>query len=306
MMRARGFVLITPTPSFGGLCLLLIGIWYAAASQSNGAAYLLLFLVASVALVSIPHTWWNGSGLGVTPLPVSPVFAGELVHFRFDVRRRENLRQAPARLWARLSRKLEGAASTAVAWSPGSDLARITLSAQASARGQHLLSHITLETTYPLGFFRRRRRYKLDVPFLVYPVPAGRRELPLPFSAASSPREGATLSGDDFAGLRAYVPGESQRHIDWKAVARGQPLLVKQFAGSRGRDVLLDWNDVGHLPYEERLSQLVLWVIRAEEEHHSYALHLPGLQLPHAHGEPHYRVCLKALALHPPEITLST
>ena len=36
--------------------------------------------------------------------------------------------------------------------------------------------------------------------------------------------------GDDFAGVRAYVPGESQRHIDWRAVARGQPLMTKQFA----------------------------------------------------------------------------
>jgi uncharacterized protein (DUF58 family) len=106
--------------------------------------------------------------------------------------------------------------------------------------------------------------------------------------------------GDDFAGVRAYVPGESQRHIDWKAVARGQSLMTKQFAAETRGAVCLDFFELRFGDVEEKLSQLTLWVIEAERARQPYGLRLPGTEISAAVGQMHFHSCLRALSLFRP------
>ena len=99
--------------------------------------------------------------------------------------------------------------------------------------------------------------------------------------AHDSPTAGSSKAsgqGDDFAGVRAYVTGESQRHIDWKAVARGQPLMTKQFAAENKGAVYLDFSALRFADVEEKLSQLTLWVIEAERARQPYGLRLPDIE----------------------------
>jgi uncharacterized protein (DUF58 family) len=103
--------------------------------------------------------------------------------------------------------------------------------------------------------------------------------------------------GDDFAGVRAYVPGESLRHVDWKAFARGRPLSVKQFTGGEGNELWLDAGQMSHLPLEARLSQLALWIVNAEKEELPYALRLGRTTLPLGLGPMQSRRALEALAV---------
>jgi uncharacterized protein (DUF58 family) len=103
--------------------------------------------------------------------------------------------------------------------------------------------------------------------------------------------------GDDFAGVRAYVRGESQRHIDWKAVARGQPLMTKQFAAETKGAVYLDFFELHFANLEEKLSQLTLWVIEAERARQPYGLRLPSIEISPAVGQMHFHYCLRALSL---------
>lgn len=58
-MKLRGIPFLYPTTSLAGLLFVLSAMWYAASSQNNAAAYLLLFALVSVWLVSIPHTFLN-------------------------------------------------------------------------------------------------------------------------------------------------------------------------------------------------------------------------------------------------------
>ena len=62
--------------------------------------------------------------------------------------------------------------------------------------------------------------------------------------------------GDDFAGVRAYEPGQSQRQIDWKAVARGHPLMTKQYTTEATGALYLDFAAVPGDDTEARLAQL--------------------------------------------------
>jgi len=94
------------------------------------------------------------------------------------------------------------------------------------------------------------------------------------------------------------VRGESQRHIDWKAVARGQALMTKQFTAESDGLLYLDFEAVRRLDdLEARLSQLALWVIEAERARRPYGLRLPLVEIPPSLGEPHLHRCLRALAL---------
>ena len=56
---------------------MLIAMWYAGASQNNGAAYLLGFVLVGVALVSMLHALANLRALQISCGPIEPVFAGE-------------------------------------------------------------------------------------------------------------------------------------------------------------------------------------------------------------------------------------
>jgi uncharacterized protein (DUF58 family) len=93
------------------------------------------------------------------------------------------------------------------------------------------------------------------------------------------------------------VRGESQRHIDWKAVARGQALMTKQFTAESDGLLYLDFAAVRLDDLEARLSQLTLWIIEAERARRPYGLRLPTIEIPPSLGEPHLYRCLHALAL---------
>jgi uncharacterized protein (DUF58 family) len=134
--------------------------------------------------------------------------------------------------------------------------------------------------------------------YLVYPKPAGNSQLPTNHSRFTDSWVQQSIGhGDDFAGVRAYVPGESQRHIDWKAVARGQPLMTKQFAAETRGAVYLDFFELHFDNVEEKLSQLTLWVIEAERARQPYGLRLPGIEISPALGQMHFHGCLRALSL---------
>jgi uncharacterized protein (DUF58 family) len=147
---------------------------------------------------------------------------------------------------------------------------------------------------------RASRRFVSDQTYLVYPKPAGNPQLPTSRSRFTDTWVQQGIGpGDDFAGVRVYVRGESQRHIDWKAVARGQPLMTKQFAAETKGAVCLDFSELPFADVEQSLSQLALWVIEAERARQPYGLRLPGTEIFPALGQTHFHYCLRALSLFP-------
>src|SRR5579862_9493842 len=72
-------VRIRPTRNCAGLALVLLAMWYAGASQGNGAAYLLLFVTISLVLISALHAWLNVTGLRLEVEAPQPVFVGQEV-----------------------------------------------------------------------------------------------------------------------------------------------------------------------------------------------------------------------------------
>ena len=294
VMKLRGW-LCRPTRNFAALLFVLGAMWYAGSSQGNAAAYVLLFGLVSIFLVSIPHTLLNLGGLTATPESITPTFAGQEVSLPVEIANESRA----TRRGIKLHVPGTGGDSENVDVIAPTNAARVTLRFPAPNRGQHEIKSLSLESTYPLGFLRAIKPVSVPQHYLVYPRPDGDPRLPISHgtSAENRPRPD-TGEGDDFAGMRAYVAGESQRHIDWKAVARGQALMTKQFtAESDNSSLYLDFASVGSRHLEERLSQLALWIIEAERAHRPYGLRIPGTEITPSLGEQHFHRCLRTLAL---------
>ena len=293
-MTRRGFPLVSPTWSLIGLLFVLVAMWYAASSQNNAAAYLLMFALTSIFLISIPHALFNLGGLKATAESVKPTFAGQEVSLPFEITNESRA----TRHGIALSLPDFGGNTERIDDIPAGTAARVILRFSAPARGEHEIGRLCLASVYPLGFLHAWRRVTVPQRYLVYPKPAGDPNLPLGSSRSTQNRPRPELGeGDDFAGVRAYVPGESQHHIDWKAVARGQPLMTKQFAAEVDGLLYLDFAAVRFSDPEERLSQLALWVIEAERARHPYGLRLPTAAIAPSLGERHFHRCLRTLAL---------
>ena len=277
-----------------GFVLLAMG--YAGSSQQNAAAYLLLFALASVGLVSLPHAFANLSGLSGTAAAIKPTFAGQEAELPIEITNasRKDRHGIRVRLTTNSDRY------EAIDHIPAGKPSRASLRFPAPTRGEHELAGISIEASYPIGLMRVTKVLPLRQRYIVYPKPAGNPQLPSNSRSSLSerPRQMNHAGGDDFAGVRGYVPGESQRHIDWKAVARGQPLMTKQFtAESDAGPLYLDFSAVRSRHVEERLSQLALWIIEAERARRTYGLRLPHYEIPPSLGDMHFHRCLRTLAL---------
>ena len=296
-MKAGKFPLAYPTGVFAALLFVFAAMWYAASSQNSAAIYLLLFLLASVFLVSIPHTLINLAGVRLWVESAKPTFAGDEVCLPVVI---TNLSRA-TRYGIEVILPDADKTRERVDCIPRESAARLTLRFSAQHRGEHKVERLGLTSCYPLGFIRVSRSIVFNQTYLVYPRPAGSPQLPTTRSRfPDSWLQQAIGHGDDFAGVRAYMRGESQRHIDWKAVARGQPLMTKQFAAETKGAVYLDFFELRFADLEEKLSQLTLWVIEAERARQPYGLRLPDIEISPALGQMHFHHCLRALSLFRP------
>ncbi|MDX1512507.1 MAG: DUF58 domain-containing protein [Gammaproteobacteria bacterium] len=279
------------------LCVMLLG----AANYNNSLAYVLTFLLGSLALVSMLHTHRNLAGLRLAFAAQRPVFCGANARFHLTIDNRgQPARHAVTVRWTYDAGESDAPAAVETYAVEADTIARHAIEVRAMRRGWQALGEVVVATRYPFGLFRAWCPLDIDTRCLVYPRPRGAQ--PLPRSANENIRESGLkgVGRDDFAGFRDYVPGDSPRQIHWKAAARDQGLPVKLFSGANAGDLLLRWSDVDAGRLEARLSQLCRWVVEADASGSRYGLEVPGLRLAPADGEAHRHACLRALALFEP------
>jgi uncharacterized protein (DUF58 family) len=290
LVQRRVFILPTAQGLlFAGVILLMLT---GSVNYDLSLGFILAFLLGAAGIQTMLHTFRNLAHLRITAGRVHPVFVGESAQFQLHIHNN-----------TRADRYSIGVTGNAVSADYIDVPADSTVVAQvpvpAVQRGWLRPGRMTLFTRFPVGLFRAWSYAEPDVSCLVYPVPAN-PGLPLPAPAHGEGEGGlAGLGQDEFSGLRSYRPGDSPRHIAWKAVARDDTLLTKQFAGRADAELWLSWNDLpSQMPVEQRLSQLTRWVLEADAGGMTYGLRLPDATLPLAGGLPHRAECLRALALH--------
>jgi uncharacterized protein (DUF58 family) len=284
-------IYILPTPAgllFAATVLVML---FGCINYNLGLGYVLTFLVSGVGTISILHTFRNLARLQVGAGRAQPVFRGDDAVFGL-------MFSNPTQL-ARYSVCVRRDAAEPVYFDvPAGQATQVQLRVPTQARGRLPLGRLRVATTFPLGLFYAWSNVELDAQCIVYPRPeSGPVPLPPPHVGDEEGMAGGQ-GHDDFAGLRKYQPGDSLRHVAWKAVARGQPPLTKQFSGLAAGEIWFDWDQLpGDMPVERRLARLARWVMEAARTGQPFGLRLPSRLIAPAAGATHEEHCLTALAL---------
>jgi uncharacterized protein (DUF58 family) len=298
--------------------------WLAAVNYSNNLIYAILYLIGSLTFISIFHSWRNLASVEVDHIRINSAFAGKEVsieiylrasrpvyglHFshlgeeRYFLSRRSIARWIYRAFFARFGVEfprrpaplpLRGSGGLRVA---AGDSCCAEVISPAGRRGMYRFETLMVRSSFPFGLIWARFNVPVGAVYYVYPHPKGTDVWPQLRPAGENGSPQRQKQGDDFSGVRVYSPGESLRHVDWKAYARGRPLSVKQFTGGDGQELWLDAAEMARVPLEDRLSQLSLWIVNAEKEEIPYALRLGRTTLPIGLGPAQSRRALETLAV---------
>jgi uncharacterized protein (DUF58 family) len=287
LVQRRIFILPTRQGYFFALTLGVLLV--ASINYQLSLGFLLTFLLGAMAGVAMLHTWRNLAHLRLRPGRCDPVFAGQTAHFAITLET-----PSQTRFSIGVRRRDEEPAYADVA---RSEVAALQLPVVAARRGVLRCGRLEVFTRYPIGLFHAWSYVDFDLALVVYPRPDTASGSP-PAHSHGSAQEGIPVPGDEeFNMLRAYRAGDAPKLIAWKALAREQGLLTKEFSAMASSELWLDWDDARAGDPEARLSILCHWVLQAERFGQSYGLRLPGQSIAPGRGESHRSRCLESLAL---------
>ncbi|MEQ1876491.1 MAG: DUF58 domain-containing protein [Bdellovibrionia bacterium] len=283
-------VYIIPT-KFGLLSGLLLGIMViTGVTYQNNSIFLVAFTLASLLLAIMIETNRNLKALEFIRAEVSDGFAGQPTELRVWLRNKTRARIQGLEISPNLD--------VSARFNIGRDDQLLCIShINTGKRGRQSLKRIRIGTTAPVGLYWAWTNIDVGLSYVAYPTPAGEPELP---GASDNAEQGATdhgKYGEDFAGHKNFEPGSSWRRVDWKAVSRGRPWLIKQFEGGTPTSYVLDFSLIKGST-EERLSQLALWVRKVHQVESLFSLKIPGKLLPMSRGPQHAVRCLEELGLY--------
>jgi uncharacterized protein (DUF58 family) len=288
LVQRRIFILPTRQGYVFAILLLLLLLFSIQYALSLG--FMLTFLLGSMAGVAMLHTWRNLAHLRLRPGRCEAVFAGETAHFKVSI-------ETPAQTRFAIGVRRKGDAPV-FANVGAAELAAISLPVVAARRGLLRCGRLEVFTRFPVSLFHAWSYVDFGLTVVVYPRPDTTAGRP-PELARSATEEGIPIAGDEeFNMLRSYRPGDPPKLISWKALAREQGLLTKEFSAMASSEQWLDWDEARAADPEARLSILCHWVLQAERFGQAYGLRLPGVSIRPGRGEQHRARCLEALALY--------
>jgi uncharacterized protein (DUF58 family) len=288
LSRTRLYIL--PTRAGVGFGLLMILMLVAGLNYANSTALFLTFLLTGFMLVSMHQCHRNLLGTQLVAATAQPTFAHRTGTLCLTF---ENA-AAAARFRIAAAVGNEPLSPTDL---PARGRGRIELPVAAPKRGVVQIDRLHLNTTHPFGLFRAWTWVHAPIEMLVYPHPNGSLPMPTHYGNKAGTRSVTNAGADEWLGLRPFRDGDSPRQVDWKAYAREQPLLVKEYSATGAELRMFDFGALANLQLEAKLEQLARWVVDAEGGGERYGLRLPDGHIKPDRGPEHQHRCLAALAM---------
>ena len=173
-------------------------------------------------------------------------------------------------------------------------------------RGRLRVRSAHLTSLFPLGLFRKGRRYRCELDLLIYPeifAPSGLR--PAQFGKSGNDPTRRAGWGHELLGLRAFRQGDDPRSIHWKQTARTGELILKERETEENRRLLIVFdNAVGALAtagdrrrFERLVSEAATAALDYLDNGYEVSLITRKQTLPFASGSRQRLMILEALAL---------
>jgi len=281
---------IFPTKAGFGFLLLILLLWVLGTNYENNIIIAITFFLISLFITGIIHSFANLSGLIVSFVGAEPVYCGRQAQFEISLR--QNGKKHRQSIW--LNFKGFDAEELHLL---GTQEDRTLLSKRVNTRGWCHSGRVTLQSTYPLGFFRVWTHLDLGSKVLVYPRPIYEQPLQKSKGEGSDGLLQLTTGSDDFIGLKSYVAGQPLQHVAWKHYARERGLYVKQYGDSVDERLWVDWEIYPNYDRETRLSRLCGLLLEISSDDSEYGLKLPTIKIEMGKGDSHKKLILKELAL---------
>ncbi|MFZ9052726.1 MAG: DUF58 domain-containing protein [Woeseiaceae bacterium] len=285
-----GRVYILPTGVGLVFALMTFAMLLGSMNYNNNLSFVLTFMLAGLGFVSMHQCQRNLVGLELSFAGVEPVFAGQSALFRVAISNHSKNTRHGIMIYT------DDDASEILDLLPG-ESEIFTLAVGTDARGWVRLERFGIRSLFPFELFRSWAWLHMDLKGLVYPRAAENAPPPPATQAARGHRQHDARGEEDFAGLRKFHEGDSPRHVAWKAYARSNQLLAKQFAGADTSSQWFVFDQVPASGTEERLSIMTRWISDTDRLRADYGLRMPDDVFSPAHGEEHRRRCLESLAL---------
>jgi uncharacterized protein (DUF58 family) len=222
-------------PTITGVLLIIVsmGIGMAAYNTANNILFITLSLLLSCLVLSGVMSWLNMRRVTWRLQAAGPWRAGQAQTVSLELRNSKMLLPTYG-LWfdiaagkarevrRHLRIRLDSGMETRMEWPVVPE-----------RRGPLTIHLRGVGSLFPFGFLRKTLASELAREVLVWPAPveyrrhsdgAAWRE------QSSGGRVNRSGSGDDLLALRRYSPGDSPRLVNWKASARLQHLMVRQFS----------------------------------------------------------------------------
>ncbi len=311
-----------------GLHITKVGLWFlifllvvaaGATNTGNNGLFLVLAVMGAAILASDVAGRFNVRGLDIELAAPSEIFANSPSHLKVAVTNRgrwlprwllvltvEPEDVEPVSAIAGADTPYRRAQPFLVAHLPGSSESQGQIELMMRRRGRWRVRRAHVTSLFPLGFFRRGRRYRSEAEVLVYPeiyAPSGSR--PAQLGKAGNEPTRRRGWGHDLLGLRAFRHGDDPRSIHWKQSARTGDLVFKERETEENRRLLIVFdNAVGELSTEarrKRFERLVSEAATAALDHldsgYEVSLLSRDVDLPFASGQHQRHRLLEALAL---------
>lgn len=315
-----------------GLHITKVGLWFlvfllvvavGATNTGNNGLFLVLAVMCGALAVSDVAGRLNVRGLGIALSAPAEIFANSPSHLNVEVANRSRwlprwllvVTLDPADVVsgngtspavADSGNRHRRAKPFLIAHLPRGSESRGLIEIMIRRRGRWRLRWTHATSLFPLGFFRRGRRYRSEVEILVYPEiysPSGSR--PAQLGKAGNEPTRRRGWGHDVLGLRAFRHGDDPRSIHWKQSARTGDLIFKERETEENRRLLIVFdNAAGELrttAESRRFERLVSEAATAALDHldsgYEVSLLTRDRELPFASGRQQRRRLLEALAL---------
>ena len=209
-------------------CWVLAGICFLIA-WNRGIALLYAVVALTLAALLLSHVlvWSNMRGLRVVRERITTLAPGETPLLRYRM-------SAPGRRHFLVIDEPQLATVTGTMVAGMDRDAVIGRELDELHRGVYPLSELRVSTAYPFGLFTREREVaQQPQEIVVYPRLHEIKRLPDPRAQAHAANAEVVMQRrrgwEEFAGVREQRPGESLKHIHWRASARQNQLMVKEY-----------------------------------------------------------------------------
>ncbi len=168
-------------------------------------------------------------------------------------------------------------------------------------RGLYKLPPLRIESSFPFGFIKRVKIFKIEEKVLVYPS-CKLFELPsFKIRRADGEEEERKRWGEilEVYGIKPFQEGDDPRFIHWKKTAQRQELIVKEFeTKSRGNmQLFLDTHIKEEKVFEKEVEKVASWCLKLLFEGKSVSLMTWENFLPEGAGEGQRKKILSFLSL---------